>query len=112
MTKKSFSSLKAGTKAKLASAAALASTALATSPVFADDDPFAKGQSAAQSITENLRNLAPYIFVVCFVIVGIMFSLGDTAQRKAMGWLPKIVAGIAIVAGAASLVLWISGLFN
>ena len=53
MTKKSFSSLKAGTKAKLASVATLASTALATSPVFADGDPFESAKSAGNTFVEK-----------------------------------------------------------
>lgn len=112
MTKKSFSSLKAGTKAKLSSAAALASTALATSPVFADGDPFESAKSAGNTFVEKLTDFAPVVFLICLVIIGLMFAFGDMGKRKSMGWLPWVVVAIAVVSGATSILNFIQGLFN
>lgn len=87
-----------------------ATTALSTLPIpvlaNTDKDPFGDVSDAATKSTDQFRNIAGVISILCLVLGGILFFFGDTGKKKAMGWLPWVFVGLAVISGAAAAVGW------
>lgn len=74
--------------------------------------PFAKVQAAIQSVAKEVSNIAPYVGLLCFVIIGVMWMSGQRGSQLAKSWAAKVITGIAIVVLAVLLVNWFVSIFG
>lgn len=74
--------------------------------------PFLKVQAAIQSVAKELSNIAPYIALLCFVIIGVMWMSGQRGSQLAKGWAGKVITGIAIVVLAVLIINWLVSIFG
>lgn len=74
--------------------------------------PFAKAQAAIQSVAKEVSNIAPYVALLCFVIIGVMWMSGQRGSQLAKSWAGKVITGIAIVVLAVLLVNWVVSIFG
>ncbi|WP_279037447.1 TrbC/VirB2 family protein [Lactobacillus taiwanensis] len=74
--------------------------------------PFAKAQAAIQSVAKEVSNIAPYVALLCFVIIGVMWMSGQRGSQLAKSWVGKVITGIAIVVLAVLLVNWVVSIFG
>lgn len=70
-------------------------------------DFFSTVSTSVSTLASNLQIVAGSVIVLCIVITGVMFMLGDGPSRKAKTWLFSIAIGAIIVWGATSLSTWL-----
>ena len=50
--------------------------------VFADDNPFKKTGEDVTKIGNDIKTFSYLLAVVCLIVAGVLFMLGDTAKQK------------------------------
>ncbi len=75
-------------------------------------EPFSKVQSAIQSVAKQVSNIAPYVALLCFVIIGVIWMSGQRGSQLAKSWAGKVITGIAIVVLAVLIINWLVSIFG
>lgn len=78
--------------------------------VFADDNPFKKTGEDVTKIGNDIKTFSYLLAVVCLIVAGVLFMLGDTAKQKGIKWLPSVIGGLLIISLAAAIVGYVKGL--
>ena len=88
---------------KMTTSATLLALSAQNKLVFADDNPFKK-------IGNDIKTFSYLLAVVCLIVAGVLFMLGDTAKQKGIKWLPSVIGGLLIISLAAAIVGYVKGL--
>ncbi len=74
--------------------------------------PFEGIKGALQTIATQVSNIAPWVALLCMVVIGVMWMSGQRMSQIAKSWLGRVVIGIGIVAMAVFIVPWLYSIFG
>lgn len=74
------------------------------------NDFFDNVRTALTTLTGKIQGIALAVIILCIVLSGVMFLMGEEMSRNAKKWLGYIIIGALLIFGAATLGTTIQGL--